>query len=159
MVPAEHLLGECMAKAKSFRCITEANAWRMRSLAGGNAQRMQGECLATPMLCTPLSPLVMARVCVRSCTLRCVSLGRLRTAMGFHKRRQSEGRRTGQGILLGRFTPGYTPVLTTLPERGGTYAEACTTRTAQPEITFWFFYYNNLDNKPNPWYPKDRRTI
>ena len=31
MVPAEHLLGECMAKAKSFRC---------------NTVRMQGECVA-----------------------------------------------------------------------------------------------------------------
>ena len=61
--------------------------------------------------------------------IRCVSLGRLRTTMGFHKRRQSEGRRTCQGILPGKFTPGYTPVLTTLPERGGTYAEACTIGT------------------------------
>ena len=61
--------------------------------------------------------------------IRCVSLGRLRTAMGFHKRRQSEGRRTGQGILPGKFTPGYPPVLTTLPKRGGTYAEACTIGT------------------------------
>ena len=118
-----------MAKAKSFRCITEANAWRMRSLAGGNAQRMQGECLATPVLCSPLSPLVMARVCVRSCTLRCVSLGRLRTAMGFHKRRQSESRTNRPRDSPGRFTRGYPPVLTTLPKRGGTYAEACTIGT------------------------------
>ena len=62
MVPAEHLLGECMAKAKSFRCITEANAWRMRSLAGGNARRMQGECLATPVLCSSCCPRFVGRM-------------------------------------------------------------------------------------------------
>ena len=97
--------------------------------AGGNTQRMQGECLATPVLCSPLSSLVMARVCVRSCTLRCVSLGRLRTAMGFHKRRQSEGRRTRPRDSPRQIHPGIPPEMSLLPERGGTYAEACTIGT------------------------------
>ena len=52
MVPAEHLLGECMAKAKSFRCITEANAWRMRSWP----VETHSECKANawPPLCSAL---------------------------------------------------------------------------------------------------------
>ena len=58
-----------------------------------------------------------------------LAFGRLRTTMGFHKRRQSEERRTSQGILPGKFTPGAPPEMSLLPERGGTYAEACTIGT------------------------------
>ena len=94
-----------------------------------SVKRMQGECLATPVLCSPLSPLVMARVCVRSCTLRCVSLGRLRTAMGFHKRRQSESRTNKPRDSPRQIHPGAPPEMSLLPERGGTYAEACTIGT------------------------------
>ena len=35
----------------------------------------------------------------------------------------------GQGILPGKFTRGYPPEMSLLPERGGTYAEACTIGT------------------------------
>ena len=58
-----------------------------------------------------------------------LAFGRLRTAMGFHKRRQSEERRTRPRDSPRQIHPGAPPEMSLLPERGGTYAEACTIGT------------------------------